>query len=257
MQPLSAVSADGSLGLMPADGNCSGSASARNSVGQFSQVGLECPSARTFADSSSGSGETDWPPLMCLSEALLASLSAKWHRTPAGAVALPTKGTFTQHLSTPFVRFDHVTCSWNKSQQSFPTMEVGHSENTSVDWSKSGMTLSGIAYQLPQLVRVIAVNESGLWPTPQASDAFRAKFTIAQLKKAVSRNRLNGTGGGDASLSLAHQLAEQCEVYPSAMLGEYLMGYPENWTASGHSATPSCPKSHTSSAKPSTKSKAK
>ncbi len=179
------------------------------------------------------------PPhdLMCLSEALLVSLSA----LPGNNVALPTKGTFIRPSLTPCAHFDHATCSWSKSQQLLPMGEL--LGNISPDWSRSGMILSGIAYQLAPLARLSKETECGLFPSPT---------------KSMGKRGWGLSKSGRARYSpIIRENAFRFGYKPPVSLLEWIMGFPINFTMIEYqpSETPCVRKSRKSSGRQSTPSK--
>jgi hypothetical protein len=49
-------------------------------------------------------------------------------------------------------------------------------------WPRSGTMRSGIAYQLPPLVRLTDETDSGLWPTPARSDERQRAMGLAYVE---------------------------------------------------------------------------
>lgn len=64
-------------------------------------------------------------------------------------------------------RFDPDSRSWKTAQHSL----IEDSDECSVTWPRSGMTVDGQCYLLPTLGRRTGANESGLWQTPVADDS--------------------------------------------------------------------------------------
>jgi hypothetical protein len=217
---------------------------------------------------------------MHLSEALLASLSV----LPGRSVELATKGIFIRAFYEPLAFLHPDGCSWNKSQQSFPWMEEGYSDNTSVDWPRSGMILCGIAYPLAPLVRPIAEIDSGLLPTPTKFDATcgdlhgkeyggensHAMKLIQALKRGLlptpnssadckgsPKNRFNGSSTERSNLRERLRTSTEDGTYPHPLFVEWMMGFPRGWTVSKAWEMRSSRKSRTSSDKQLTKSKEK
>ena len=79
--------------------------------------------------------------------------------------------------STPVLlaNYDHATSSWRTSQHCLVEGLTVYSET----WPRSGTMQSGIAYQLPALVRLTDEIGFGLWLTPQSEDA-KACYTGSQ-----------------------------------------------------------------------------
>ena len=99
-----------------------------------------------------------------------------WFREASHArtSALPAKA---QALTVPaaecgeawrgsWARFDPASSSWRTAQ---PCL-LGDSDESLVTWPRSGMTAGGQCWELPTLARPTAANDSGLLPTPLASN---------------------------------------------------------------------------------------
>jgi hypothetical protein len=88
--------------------------------------------------------------------------------TPARARELPASAA-VYGKSTPelLARFDPDTSSWRTSQHCF----IEGLETFSETFPRSGMMRNGTVFQLPPLVRLTAETASGLWPSPQTSEA--------------------------------------------------------------------------------------
>jgi ribosomal protein L24 len=72
------------------------------------------------------------------------------------------------------------------------------------------------------LEQLISEKDFSLFPTPQTSDCFRVMFKLETLKK--DRRGKKGRG------SLVEVAAAEFSAYPTPMLYEWLMGFPEDWT---------------------------
>jgi len=123
--------------------------------------------------------------------------------------------------------YDHDSSLWKTSQRCL--FEAW--EQFSETWPRSGMTRSGTAYRLPQLVPLSSATGCGLLPTLVAGD---------------SRGSRNGTAKG-RSLSDGMTLTDwlwvnvgRGTVSPGS--AEQMMGFPIGWTDLDASATPSCHK---------------
>ena len=83
--------------------------------------------------------------------------------------------------------FDHASCSWKMSQQSFLT----DSEQSLQTWPRSGMTLNGYVYELPTVARRITGIGGGAWPTPDTK-GFVNEGSLAMLgKKCETLEEMN------------------------------------------------------------------
>jgi hypothetical protein len=97
-------------------------------------------------------------------------------------------------------------------------------------WPRSGLMLSGTAYQLPSLVPLISEIECGLWrvQTPRK--------TISVPSPKFSRTTLT-----------QEEIAAADGGRPCPQFREWVMGFPENWTALVPLEIPSSRKSRKSS----------
>lgn len=80
------------------------------------------------------------------------------------------------------VKYDLDLCSWRTHQCLFPE-DLPESSVTLPKW---GMTLNGRVFQHPILERPISVIESGLLPTPRASDSTRKDCPSERRRKSPS-----------------------------------------------------------------------
>ena len=125
--------------------------------------------------------------------------------------------------------YDPETCSWKTSQRCFIEGWAEFSET----WPRSGMTVNGIAYRLPPLVRLTDATGFGLLPTPRRSGQPRAW-------KAYKRDNYQG--------NLEEYLGEVGYLgWITRKFVEWMMGYPLTWTDTKASAMPSSPKSRSKS----------
>lgn len=89
-------------------------------------------------------------------------------------------------------KFDPVSCGWKTAQRSL----LGDSEECSVIFPRSGMTVDGQLWELPMLERRTSETGSGFWPTPNACTASSA--TNLQ-KSGDGRSKPNKLGWAVAS----------------------------------------------------------
>ena len=142
----------------------------------------------------------------------------------------PTHPDLDSGVSLPVLlaKLDRATQSWKTSQISLLEMMDDGSDEYSVIWPKSGSMRSGIAYQLPALALPIAVNESGLLPTPASRD----------YKGAVKPETIAAKGRNAATNSLPDAVeyrGQRGRLNPAWT--EWLMGYPVGWTELKQSVT--------------------
>ena len=176
--------------------------------------------------------------------------------------------------STPdlLARYGRATSSWKTSQLCLD----GDFQTFSGTWPRSGMIRNGIAYRLPPLVRRTYGTGFGSLPThsiptPTASDHIERKCTSTEAlnyetNKSVSLDRFVNMWPTATSRDWKDGSAQACKNVPTnSLLGreihqhtteqgslnpswvEWLMGFPLEWTALRHWATPSSRKSRKSS----------
>lgn len=90
-----------------------------------------------------------------------APTSAPQEKAQESTASNPDSG---ERWRASFARFDRATSSWRTAQCSL----LEDSGESSVIWPLSGMTVGGLAYPLPTVVRRTSGTESGFWPTPTA-----------------------------------------------------------------------------------------
>jgi hypothetical protein len=159
--------------------------------------------------------------------------------------------------------YDQSTSSWRTSQRCL----TGEWEEYSETWPQSGMTQSGTAYPLLPLVRRISADESSLWHTPTATDAWAGSleprkckgwekgrgWTLGQQvrfrtwptptardwkdgRKPYERKK-NGEATQDTLGRVLAASGETANGLLNPTWVEWLMGFPIEWTALNHSET--------------------
>jgi len=123
--------------------------------------------------------------------------------------------------------YDPATSSWKMCQRCL----LAEWEQSLEIWPKSGTTRNGNAYQQRPLVRRISGKEYSSWPTPTASMEIDAQFSMEQSIKRLRRNQRDGYQTGAASGSLTDRVLDEFGEYPTAEFVEWLMGFPQGWTA--------------------------
>jgi len=154
-------------------------------------------------------------------------------------------------------KFDPATFSWRTVQPSL----FGDSEECSVIWPRSGMTANGRCWALPMSALRTSGTESGLWPTPTASEGSKIPATANYGQIGLNNHpRIRGTvdrpkqvKSGKFPTPTAHNAKEggypaeftrNTPTLNSAALGgvstpqmplnpvwvEWLMGWPLGWT---------------------------
>lgn len=174
-----------------------------------------------------------------------------------------------------FARLDLEASSWRMLQRSF----FEGSADCSAIWPRSGLMLSGTAYQLAPLVRIIRATGRLLWPTPTAGDAkssgsrntpqSKAKDGISltdavRMDKGKGRQFFSTLCAGDSQTASPNQNVASLgrQVRRASGRGglnpqfcEWLMGFPIGWTELDASEMPLCPRSRKSSGAQSSKRK--
>ena len=113
------------------------------------------------------SQQSDWLEMESKSTSSAADSLARTSASPA-RVRDCQANALDYGANTPalFASFDHDSSSWRTSQHCL----VEGLQKFSETWPRSGMTQSGTAYQLPPLAPLTDATESGLLPTPEASN---------------------------------------------------------------------------------------
>jgi hypothetical protein len=187
---------------------------------------------------------------------LFAAVSpAKTCQLPGARKALkPHAPAYGPSCAELLARYDPNTQSWKTSQHSLVETEGDGFSEYSETWPRSGMTRSGIAYQLPRLAPTITEIGSGLFATPNTPDGMPPKS-----EKAIKREMEVTRKGRSQPANLRDQVTQQYWPTPTAHNGkefacpseyrrntptlsaqaggalnpawvEWLMGFPEGWT---------------------------
>jgi hypothetical protein len=116
-------------------------------------------------------------------------------------------------------KYDPDTALWKTAQCSL----LEDLEQSLEIWPRWGLMRNGECYRQPMLVQNILEKESGLWPTPGASDAIRG--TMANWKPIRP-------SGQPAQYPLNQALRDITGKTgrPNPMFVEWLMGWPIRWT---------------------------
>lgn len=165
---------------------------------------------------------------MSSAEDIRASRSA----SPESNSESQTLGTFGQSSRESWVSYDRDSRSWKTSQGTL----LSDLDEFSGTWPNSGMMLNGRCYLLPEsepITSAVASLSSPTCPTPSAVD-----------HKGSGRPRKD-RGPGNNLRDWFRQLYGF--LYPPVRVVEYLMGFPTDYTALRHSATPLFRKSRKSS----------
>jgi hypothetical protein len=106
-----------------------------------------------------------------------------------------------------FTKYDHDSCLWKTHQCSL----LGDLEPFLETWPQWGLMRDGECWEQRMLEQYIRGTESGLWPTPKASE-----------------------GGGNAGGANGRRIAKENGTWiPHSInpnLYEWLMGWPQGWT---------------------------
>lgn len=189
---------------------------------------------------------------------------------PGKAKALKASGQdYGRSSPVLLARYDRDTRSWRTSQTSLVETEAGGFSEFLETWPRSGMTVNGIAYQLPPLVPLTAGTGFGLFATPQAHEGGAVNPENPDFSwEGTYWRRADGT-------KKQTRLTDQVKMWPTPtqrdfksdrsspewresrmaetrgktlpfvvggtlnpMWVEWLMGYPIGWTDLGDSETP-------------------
>lgn len=156
--------------------------------------------------------------------------------SPAAASDSPICArVFGQSTPVSLASYDPDTSSWKTSQLCL----LGGSEPFSGTWPRSGMTRSGIAYQLAPLAPLTAGTVSGLLqpgprrPGPSGNELGRA-VNQAEWATPTAHPRTHTPRQVDHGQQLANQVGGS--LNPTWV--EWLMGFPTGWTDLEASGTP-------------------
>jgi hypothetical protein len=195
--------------------------------------------------------------------------------TPVNHLAKPAKGKAKKIRDTsfrgspkPFATYDPDTQSWKM----YPAISLWDSEPYKDSWPRSGMTVDGIAYQLPPSApRTFAIgfssslhqgpNSDGLWPTATTQDhatrysqggmplgmAVRLWPTPVTTKLAAGKRSFDEMKKWWQEGYLTEEEFRSMTAGNGGRLNptwvEWLMGFPTGWTDLEDSETPSSHKS--------------
>jgi len=204
------------------EATCSDGEQSAPSSGHHTQQAYLSPDKMTAFSRLSRFGMTFRPLTADRGEALLTSYLAAFpvrtsqqqERVQGSTANGQDSGSTWQELS---VRYDLSTSSWRTHQCLF-SEDLPWSSVTLPRW---GMMRSGVLCQHPTAERPISGTESGLWPTPCASEA-----------RQGYQNRNRGKKGSQISLSTVIQggPADKVGGALNPTWVEWLMGWPLGWT---------------------------
>jgi hypothetical protein len=123
-----------------------------------------------------------------------------------------------------WVKYDRATSSWRTRQRSL----AGDWEEFSETWPRSGSMRNGMCFQRPTLAPTICGNESGLLPTPRASDGMKHRIRPASVVRASKRGH---AGRLEDWVSLKEEITKNQCVYLNPGWLESLMKWPIEWSA--------------------------
>ena len=132
---------------------------------------------------------------------------------------------YSSRLFGSFAWFDQDSASWRTYQRCLQ----GGWEMYSESYPRSGMTVSGIVYRLPVLVRLMRGTESGLWATPTAHNAQEGGHP-----SEYNRDSPNLTCEAIVGKPARSWTPKDSQKKKRGMLNprwiESLMAFPDNWT---------------------------
>jgi hypothetical protein len=135
-----------------------------------------------------------------------------------------------------WAKFDPVSCSWKTVQQSL----LEDSDECSVTWPQSGMTVNGQCLARPMLGLLTNVTDFGLWPTPTVCGNYNRKGASSTsgdgLATAVKKwptptaHNAKETNAPSEANRNTPTLANQAGGSLNPTWVEWLMGWPLGWT---------------------------
>ena len=142
-----------------------------------------------------------------------------FHASPTpwlvNAADLPTSAISGRTSPDSFASLD-PDGSWRKTCQGYSQVTLdGSLERFSETWPRAGMTRNGIAYRLPPSAPLTGETASGLWPTPEASNATTGQIwgKDDRLYWTGEKPRRVVRSGVHASLGLARLV--QVQMWPT------------------------------------------
>jgi hypothetical protein len=150
----------------------------------------------------------------------------------------PEAGSGLNSLES-LARFDPDSCSWKTSQDCLLTQ---HSDEFSETWPRSGLMRGGRVF--PQAPWVLHTSETafGYLPTPNKSlGRTFGPDELTCMRKETTGLRPSGAKIGSSLRWCPEYIRERLRTggYLNPVWLERLMGYPDNWSDAGPSATPS------------------
>ncbi len=136
----------------------------------------------------------------------------------------------SSRLSDSFASVDLATSCWKTSQLSLLPTEGGIWEQYSGSFPKSGTMRSGKLYRQTPWGPPTSEKDSGLWPTPTASDM------RSRNGKNVGKYKNGGfylqTTKGRSCVRVTNVMnfLDRPDLATSPAFREQMMGYPEGWT---------------------------
>lgn len=187
--------------------------------------------------------EKSQPPLFEPSElALCAGASpAKTYQSPEIERALKASAlAYGSKCGVSFAQVSLSSSSWRTPQ----ACSISEWAEFSQTWPRSGMMLSGTAFQLPPLAPLTSETASGLLPTVVASDGASARTVTENTRSKSYRTstgswRYRSQDAESSNLMLTRSLALELEYLTGEKQGSLmlerrfvtnLMGFPTNWT---------------------------
>lgn len=170
-----------------------------------------------------------------------------YHETEACLESTDSERDCFKKLSGWFVRLDRNALCWRTSQGCL----MEGSERFCGIWPRSGSMLNGMCFRRVQLVPTRFANGFSFWPTPNTV-GWRGDGELIALKRRVSTTQEFVTLSHRAAISKrTRHWPESRGLKPNGTENpqflEWLMGFPEDWTAVEDLETPSSHKSQNGS----------
>jgi hypothetical protein len=136
-----------------------------------------------------------------------------------------SKAASGERWRASFAKFDPATSSWKTHQLSL----AGALEPFSETWPRSGLMRNGMCWERTTLAPITAESESGLLPTPRASDGMKHPIRPAKVVKAAKRGH---AGRLEDWVAIEENVQLGDRVYLSPDWLESVMQWPIMWSAS-------------------------
>jgi hypothetical protein len=130
------------------------------------------------------------------------------------------------NISAAFAFYDRDS----SSLRTWQTSVFGGWTEFSAILPRWGLMRNGQLFRVPSLGRITYGKDSLFWPTPNASDGMRLKFSIDQHSRQYHRRLADPILRKSGCRILNEELAALEGLSQTPLTAEWMMGFPPNWT---------------------------